>query len=114
MSVATRPAPGESLTAWAKRCAEQERLASRSERGTRLLALISSVLTWPADRVSVVHGPRPEYEVYGWVDSVRFWLLTEQGTDHLLVAGHEEWFEVRTAAELGELMRSGMLQGFGS
>jgi hypothetical protein len=111
--IAARPAPGESLAAWAKRCAEQERLTSRSERGTRLLALIERVLSWPSDRVSVIHGPGPKYETYARVDAVQFWLLEESGTDHLLVAGQHEWFEIDNAADLGEMMRSGLLQGWG-
>ena len=108
--IATRPAPNESLATYAKRCAEQERAATRPQRAKDLLALIACVLTWPADRVSIIHGPGPKYETHAQVDG----LLMREIDGHLLVAGQvNDWHEVRSAAELGTLMRSGRLQGVG-
>ena len=106
--IATRPAPGESLATFAKRAAEEERAATRPQRAQDLLALISHVLTWPADRVSVVHGPGPSHETYAQVDGLLFRAIGGS----LLVAGQvNDWHEVQSAAQLGTLMRSGRLLG---
>lgn len=108
----THPAAGESLATWAKRCREYERWQSRSARANQLLTLMQRVLTWPPDRVTVVYAPN--HEVYGWVDEVNFRLIAEEDGDHLLAAGLDDWHEVRSAAQLSELMRAGKLRGFGS
>lgn len=108
--IATRPAPNETLAAYAKRCAAQERAATRPQRAKDLLALIARTLTWPAERVSVIHGPGPEYLTYAQVDG----LLLREIDGHLLVAGQvNDWHVIESAAELGTLMRTGRLQGAG-
>ena len=112
VSTQAGPAEGESLAEYARRCWEVQQRESRPERAALLLRLLERLISWPPDRVSVVYDRR--HEAFAWVDSVQFRHIADEQGDHLLVAGDDDWYEVRSAAELSELLRSGRLRGRGA